>query len=84
LKAVNEKLASVELTSKNKVITLDPSYITELAEDALSGYPKYDNTAMMGTPKANHGIKTPAYYAQSPSYNSVSSPKWNPHATRIY
>jgi transcription elongation factor len=85
LKNVNEKLASVELSSKNKVITLDPSFITELTEDAVSGYPKYDNNNVaMGTPRANYGNKTPAYYAQSPSYNSISSPKWNPHATRIY
>jgi transcription elongation factor len=82
LRNVTDKLASVELSSKNKIINIDPSFIDEVDENNPSGYPKFDSN--IGTPRNNFGSRTPAYYPQSPSYNSISSPKWNPHATRNY
>lgn len=75
LKKVNDKNASVELSSKNKTITVDVSCIAEVNSETDTS----QNT--MSTPKSWGGPKTPAYYPQSPSFQPTS-PSWNPTSTR--
>lgn len=40
------------------------------------------NDSVLNTPRGGYGVKTPAYYPQSPSTYNITSPKWNPNATR--
>lgn len=89
LKRVTDKDAYIELTSKNKTIHIDISSI-----QLVDGNNNSSNTSSQSnpwqsqsTPRSNMGMamgcKTPAYYPQSPSYGGgVSSPGWNPEATR--
>lgn len=80
LKKVTDKNACVELSSKNKIVTVDLSYIQDLKEGSNTSVSNI-NQSIMSTPRSHAGIKTPAYYPQTPSYNPTS-PKWNPSSTR--
>ncbi len=76
LKKVTDKNAVIELSSKNKIVSVDLSFINPVKDDSSS------SQAFSSTPRYNNsGAKTPAYYAQSPSMG-VSSPNWNPNSTR--
>jgi transcription elongation factor len=83
LKKVTDKNASVELSSKNKIITVDLSFIQDLKEGTASNVSNI-NQSIMSTPRSHSGIKTPAYYPQTPAYNNPTSPKWNPSSTRKF
>ncbi len=79
LKKVTDKNAAVELTSKNKTITIDILHIQTIDDE---GQARGGNDYMT-TPKSNFGINTPAYYPQSPNnYGGGMSPGWNPVSTR--
>ena len=75
-------MASVELSAKNKIINIDPSNIEDVNPDANTNSQRFES--IIGTPKSGYESRTPAYYPQSPSYNSISSPRWHPNATRNY
>jgi transcription elongation factor len=81
LKKVTDKNALVELTSKNKTITIDISFIQTIDDEGQAK----GNMDFMNTPRSNYaGINTPAYYPQSPSYGATMSPGWNPVSTRKF
>jgi transcription elongation factor SPT5 len=79
LKRVSDKNAAIELTSKNKIITIDIGSIAP-AEDSYGNMNRGDN--YMATPYSNNGGKTPAYFGQSPGYAINPMSPWNPVATR--
>jgi transcription elongation factor len=82
LRNVNDKLCQVELCARNKIINVEHSYVEDINSDgSTNNVQKPEN--IFGTPRSGYGNRTPAYYPQSPSYNSVSSPRWHPNATRI-
>ena len=81
---MNDKRAEVELLSKNKKINVDIAYIVDANKDLSNSEMSMNqsrNDSVMNTPRG-YGIKTPAYYPQSPSAQNITSPKWNPNATR--
>lgn len=79
LKSANDKIARVELTSKNKTVPVSIDFIEDINKDLTS------NDLIPSTPRANVGLatRTPAYYPQSPNILGGTSPKWNP-STRIF
>ena len=78
LKKVSDKNVAVELTSKNKTITLDLSFIQTIDED---GQAKSRGDNNISTPRSNYGVKTPSYYPQSPTGVGMISPAWNPNSS---
>jgi transcription elongation factor len=80
LRNVNDKLCSVELSARNKIVNVEHSFVDDINPDSSINTQKHE---IFGTPRSGYGSRTPAYYPQSPSYNSVSSPRWHPNATRI-
>ena len=73
LKSANEKMAKVELISRNKTINIPIDDICDFNKDLLT------NDSSLFTPKTMLSMtnKTPAYYPQSPNLYGAS-PKWNP------
>lgn len=71
LKSANEKIAKVELLSRNKTLSLPITDICDLNKDISNESNAYSQStsAFIG--------KTPAYYPQSPNMYGAS-PKWNP------
>jgi transcription elongation factor len=83
LRNVNDKLCTVELSARNKIVNVEHSYVDDVnPESSINNTQKLES--YIGTPRSGYGNRTPAYYPQSPSYNSISSPRWHPNATRNY
>jgi transcription elongation factor len=81
LKKANDKMVSVELTSKNKIITLDLNSIQLIDNEGQKREDIYNNS--FSTPRSNFANKTPAYYPQSPNAHSLMSPGWNPSTRKF-
>jgi len=82
LKKITDKCASIELNSKNKIVSVDLSFIQGLNEEIKNNSSNM-NLSIMSTPRSNVGLKTPSYYPQTRNSNPTS-PKWNPCSTRIH
>jgi hypothetical protein len=78
LKNITDKNAMVELSSRNKIVTVSLSSIEDMDNNLKKNSNRMD---YISTPRATMVPKTPSYYPQSPSFNPTS-PKWNPSATR--
>lgn len=76
LKSANEKVAKVQLISRNKTITIPIEDVFDNNDDEII------KSDFINTPSYNNITKTPAYYPQSPNV-LATSPKWNPN-TRNY
>lgn len=80
LKSVTDKIARVELTSKNKIISLELNAIADTNEGGFNSGSNIRMESGFATPRSGMGgsvMKTPAYYPQSPSFKP-NSPGWNP------
>ncbi len=81
LKKANDKSVSVELTSKNKIITVGLDYIQLIDNEGQKKEEILNNT--FSTPRSGYATKTPAYYPQSPNAMAPMSPGWNPSTRNI-